>query len=80
MDRVPPRVTALEAIAASRAGRFMFGDEPTIADVCLVPQVFNARRFDVPLDKFPTLVRADKNACALEPFAAAHPDSQEKPS
>jgi glutathione S-transferase len=57
----------------------MFGDEPTIADVCLVPQMFNARRFDVPLDKFPTLVRADENACALEPFAAAHPDRQEKP-
>ena len=71
---------ALEAIAAPRAGRFMFGDEPTIADVCLVPQMFNARRFDVPLDKFPTLVRADESACALEPFAAAHPDRQEKPS
>jgi len=67
---------ALEAIAAQRAGRFMFGDEPTIADVCLVPQMFNARRFDVPLDAFPTLVRADSNACALEPFAAAHPDRQ----
>ena len=69
--------TALEAIAAPRAGRFLFGDEPTIADVCLVPQMFNARRFDVPLDAFPTLVRADKNASALEPFAAAHPDRQE---
>ncbi|MBA3669626.1 MAG: maleylacetoacetate isomerase [Sphingomonas sp.] len=68
--------TALEAMAAPRAGALMFGDEPTIADVCLVPQMFNARRFDVPLDAFPTLVRADASACGLEPFAAAHPDRQ----
>lgn len=67
---------ALEAIAAPRAGRFMFGDTPTLADVCLVPQMYNARRFEVPLDAYPTLVRADANACTLEPFAAAHPDEQ----
>lgn len=71
---------ALEAIAAPRSGQYMFGDEPTIADVCLVPQMYNARRFGVPLDGFPTLVRADKNASALEAFAAAHPDCQEQPS
>ena len=65
---------ALEAMAAPRAGEFLFGDAPTIADVCLVPQMFNARRFNVPVDDFPTLLRADENACALEPFAAAHPD------
>lgn len=65
---------ALEALATPRAGNFLFGDEPTLADVCLVPQMFNARRFDVPLDAWPTLVRADASATALEPFAAAHPD------
>lgn len=65
---------ALEALAAPQAGRFLFGDTPTLADVCLVPQMFNARRFDVPLDAWPTLVRADAAATALEPFAAAHPD------
>ena len=68
---------ALEAMAAPRSGKFMFGDEPTLADVCLVPQMYNARRFDVPLDAYPTLVRADANASALEPFAAAHPHRQE---
>ena len=41
---------ALEAMAAPRAGEFLFGDAPTGADVCLVPQIFNARRFNVPLD------------------------------
>jgi maleylacetoacetate isomerase len=70
---------ALEAMAAPRAGKFMFGDTPSLADVCLVPQMYNARRFDTPLDAYPTLVRADANACALAPFAAAHPDAQEQP-
>jgi len=67
-------LSALEAIAAPRAGRFLFGDAPTIADICLVPQLYNARRFDVPLDAYPTLLRADASAASLEPFAAAHPD------
>ena len=66
--------TALEALAAPRAGKFLFGDEVTLADVFLVPQMFNARRFDVPLDAYPTLVRADASTTALEPVAAAHPD------
>jgi len=66
--------TALESIAADRAGRFLFGDSPTLADICLVPQMFNARRFNVPLDDYPLLVRADAEANGLEAFAAAHPD------
>ena len=65
---------ALEALAAERSGRFLFGDQPSLADICLVPQMFNARRFAVPLEEFPTLVRADASACALEAFAAAHPE------
>ena len=70
---------ALEAMAKPAAGRFLFGDQPTIADVCLVPQLYNARRYNVPLDDYPTLLRADENACQLEAFAAAHPDRQEAP-
>jgi maleylacetoacetate isomerase len=70
---------ALETFAAPRAGTFLFGDAPTAADVCLVPQLFNARRFNVPLDGYPTLVRADENANRLEAFATAHPDRQEVP-
>ena len=68
---------ALEAMAAPRSGGFLFGDAPTMADVCLVPQMYNARRFDVPLDDYPTLLRADASANALPAFAAAHPDQQE---
>ncbi|HEX8061947.1 MAG TPA: maleylacetoacetate isomerase [Allosphingosinicella sp.] len=65
---------ALETMAAPRSGRFLFGDSPTLADICLVPQMFNARRLEAPLDAYPTLVRADAEANRLEAFAAAHPD------
>ena len=65
---------ALEALAAPRAGRFLFGDSVTLADICLVPQMFNARRLETPLDAYPTLVRVDAEASALPAFAAAHPD------
>ena len=67
---------ALEKMAAPHAGNFLFGDAPTGADVLLVPQLYNARRYNVPLDAYPTLLRADENANKLEPFAAAHPDRQ----
>jgi maleylacetoacetate isomerase len=73
-------LTALEALAAPKAGKYLFGEGPTAADVCLVPQLYNARRFDVPLDDYPTLLRADENASKLEGFAAAHPDKQEVPA
>lgn len=65
---------ALEAMAAARARRFLFGNKVTLADVCLVPQMFNARRLEMPLDAYPTLVRVDAEAAALPAFAAAHPD------
>jgi maleylacetoacetate isomerase len=68
---------ALEAIAKPRAGKFLFGDAPTGADVCLVPQLYNARRFNVPLDDYPTLLRAEENANKMDAFAAAYPDRQE---
>jgi len=71
---------ALEALAAPKAGKFLFGDAPTGADVCLVPQLYNARRFNVPLNAYPTLLRADENMNALEPVAAAHPDRQGVPA
>ena len=70
---------ALEALASPRAGAFLFGDAPTLADVCLVPQMYNARRFQVPLDAFPTLVAADAEATRLPAFAAAHPDRAKPP-
>jgi maleylacetoacetate isomerase len=67
---------ALEVLAAPRSGKFLFEDSPTLADVCLVPQLYNARRYEVPLGEWPTLLRAEENANKLEAFAAAHPDRQ----
>lgn len=64
---------ALEA-GAPDAGLFG-GDLPNLADVCLVPQMANARRFEVPLDAFPKLVRIDAALRALPAFAAAAPEA-----
>jgi maleylacetoacetate isomerase len=63
---------ALEAMAGE--GPFLGGAAPGIADVFLVPQMFNARRFETPLETYPKLVAADAAATALPAFAAAHPD------
>lgn len=66
---------ALEAMAQSHAGPFLGGDTPGLADIFLAPQMYNARRFDVPLDAYPMLVRADAEAAAHPAFLAAHPDA-----
>lgn len=64
---------ALEKMAGK--GIYLGGDHPGLADICLVPQMYNARRFNVPLDAYPRLVAADAAATALPGFAAAHPDN-----
>lgn len=66
--------TALEA-AADPAAPFLSGDSVGIADICLVPQMANARRFDTPLDAYPNLLRIDATCTALDPFQRAHPDA-----
>jgi maleylacetoacetate isomerase len=70
--------TALEARLAHepQTGTYCHGDTPGFADVVLVPQVANARRFDVDLSAFPTLVRIDAACRALPAFAAAEPSRQ----
>ncbi|MEL7370658.1 MAG: maleylacetoacetate isomerase [Myxococcota bacterium] len=68
--------TALETMLQDTSGTFCVGDTVTLADVFLVPQIYNARRFKVDLSSFPTIVGIDE-ACASEPaFMAAHPDRQ----
>jgi maleylacetoacetate isomerase len=52
------------------------GPQPTLADLCLVPQVFNARRFKVPLDAFPKIVAADAACLELSAFDQARPENQ----
>lgn len=68
--------TALEAMIEHHGGRYAFGDSPTIADCHLVPQVYSARRYNVPLDSYPALVRVAEEAMAMPEVAAAHPDRQ----
>jgi maleylacetoacetate isomerase len=64
---------ALEAMAGD--GRYLGGETPGIADCCLVPQMYNARRFEVPLDAYPRLVAIDAACTELEAFRRAHPDA-----
>ena len=59
---------------APQAGLFG-GNSPNMADVCLVPQMANARRFDTPLEPYPRLLRIDQQLCALPAFAAAAPEA-----
>lgn len=68
----------LEAMVAGHpaTGRFVQGDTPSLADICLVPQLYNARRFEVDLTPYPTLVRLDEAARSLTAFAEAAPEAQ----
>ncbi|MGH6694180.1 maleylacetoacetate isomerase [Sphingopyxis sp.] len=64
---------ALEAMAGE--AKYLGGDTPGIADCCLVPQIYNARRFEVPLDAYPRLVEIDAACMELDAFQQAHPDA-----
>lgn len=66
--------TALEAMA--QHSRYLAGDQVTLADICLVPQMTNARRLDVPLSGFPKLVAADAACAGLAAFDDALPERQ----
>lgn len=71
-------LAALEqmVLAAPKRGRFCFGDAPTLADLCLVPQLANARRFGCDLSGVPTLVRIDAHCGTLPAFVNAAPENQ----
>ena len=70
---------ALEVLVARHGGKFAFGDSLTLADCHLVPQVYSACRFAVPLDAYPVLCAAAKRAERVPEVAAAHPDRQRSP-
>lgn len=71
---IMPGFEALEVMVGD--GGWCFGDQPTLADACLIPQIYSARRFNVPLDAFPRLLAIDARAAAHPAFIAAHPDNQ----
>lgn len=63
--------------AYAMAGSFCCGDRVTLADVCLVPQIYNARRFGCPLDAYPKTMEIAGRCERLEPFIRAFPDTQQ---
>jgi maleylacetoacetate isomerase len=71
-------VTALEQmiVAQPKRGKFCFGATPTLADICLIPQLGNARRYGCDLSKYPTILAIEKNCLALPAFAEAAPEKQ----
>jgi maleylpyruvate isomerase len=69
-------LAACESLLTGEEGPFCFGQAPTIADICLVPQLSNARRFGVDVEAFPRLLMAETAALSLEAFAVAPPDRQ----
>jgi maleylacetoacetate isomerase len=69
----------IEKILASdgKAGKFCHGDTPGLADICLVPQVFNARRYpSFDLDRYPTIMRINANCLKVDAFDRAMPENQ----
>ncbi|XP_025976206.1 maleylacetoacetate isomerase isoform X1 [Dromaius novaehollandiae] len=67
---------ALEQILQHTAGRYCVGDEVSMADLCLVPQVFNAERYKVDLAPYPTITKINKALLELEAFKVSHPSRQ----
>jgi maleylacetoacetate isomerase len=69
-------LAACEALLPAASSRYSFGDRPTLADACLVPQLYNARRFNCDLSAVPRLVAIDAACRALPAFAKAAPEAQ----
>jgi maleylpyruvate isomerase len=69
-------LAACETLIADEAGPFCFGEAPSMADLCLVPQLANARRFGVDLGAFPRLLEAEAAAKNIKAFADAAPERQ----
>ena len=69
-------LAACEKLIAGEGGPFCFGATPTIADLCLVPQLANARRFGIDVSAFPRLLKAEAAAKTIKAFADAAPDKQ----
>lgn len=67
---------AAEAMVAKTGGSFCFGGEVSAAECFLIPQLFASRRFNVPLDKYPNLMRIEANCLKLDAFKKAHPTAQ----
>jgi len=68
--------TAIEKSLTQTMGVCCFGDEPTLADVCLIPQVYNAHRFKVPMEEYANIRKVVEHCNSLEAFFSAAPEAQ----
>ena len=68
--------TALESVLKNTSGKYCVGDSISMADLCLVPQVYNARRFGCDMEKFPTILKIEAELSSVPAFKEAHPSSQ----
>jgi maleylpyruvate isomerase len=74
-ETIEDGLDACETLLADQPGPFCFGDTPTLADICLVPQLYNARRFGVAL-RWPRIAAAERSCLALPAFADTAPERQ----
>ena len=68
--------SAIERSLARTMGDCCFGDQPTLADVCLIPQVYNAYRFKVPMENYPNIRQVNQHCNSLAAFERAAPEAQ----
>lgn len=69
-------LAAIESLLEGSEDQFYVGDQPSFAECCVIPQLYNARRFGVDMGQFPQLTRVEALCATLPAFIAAHPDSQ----
>ncbi len=67
-------LSAYELVVKTTAGKFSVGDELSFADLCVIPQMYNARRYEVSLDSCPTLLKIESECKKLPSYLAAEPD------
>ncbi|GBL03978.1 maleylacetoacetate isomerase [Glaciecola sp. KUL10] len=68
--------SALEKKLATRAGKFCFGYDVSLADICLIPQIYNAKRFNLDMKQFPLISKINENCNSLDAFIKALPENQ----
>ncbi|WNC71158.1 maleylacetoacetate isomerase [Thalassotalea psychrophila] len=68
--------SALELRLAKTSGQYCFGDNITVADLCLIPQIYNAKRFNVDMSAFPLINKIESNCAKLPAFIDAEPENQ----
>lgn len=67
---------AFESLIEASSGKFCVGNQPTIADCCLVPQVYNANRYDLDLSAYPNILRVHEHCTSMPSFVKARPENQ----